>query len=247
MGVTRKSVLGLIAVGLAVVLPGGAQAGFSVTSIAGVYQDAGGAQVQVYKSSNGNYLGDLAQAATIQGCPAAKGHTVWIIDGNGGRSAKVYAPDCSDSFSTATFAFGSGYVRVCTAEPGSSTPPSRSAPAAGVGAWGATTGCGDLKQLSAGEPAGQAHTAGDYIKKIRRGRCVLKFGPTSFFVRIANVADDKAVKVLFSNNGRSAETGQKSGKEFRFDLPAKKGANHVKVTVKTFHGKTYTKKKTLYC
>src|SRR3954468_15060745 len=123
MGVTRKRTLGLIVAGLAVGVPGGAQAGFSVSSIAGVYQDAGGAQVQVYKSSNGNYLGDLAQAATIQGCPAAKGHTVWIIDGNGGRSAKVYGSDCTDSFGTATFAFDGGYVRVCTAQPGSSSPP----------------------------------------------------------------------------------------------------------------------------
>ena len=76
---------------------------------------------------------------------------------------------------------------------------------------------------------------------------MLKNGPTSFFVRIAKVADDPAIRVLFSNNGQSAEIGQKSGKEFRFDLPAKKGANHVKVTVKTRHKKKYVKTKTLFC
>src|SRR3954447_9365872 len=162
-------------------LPASAGADFGVTSIAGVYQGDNGVQVKVYKSSNGKYLGDAAQATTIKGCAVTSGHTLWIIDGNGGESA------------------------------------------------------------------GTPHTVGDYVKNIHRGKCVLKFGPTSFFVRIANVADDKAVKVLFSNNGHSAQTGDKSGKYFRFDLPAKKGANHVKVTVKTFHGKTYTKKKTLYC
>ena len=229
-------------------LPTGAGAGsFSVTSIAGVFQgDA--VQVKVYKSSNGKYLGDVAQATTIAGCAAAAGHTVWIIDGEGGQSAKVYdSSDCTDSFSTATFAFDGGYVRVCTAEPGSTTPPTSSAPTGTLPGTVGATGCADLKQISKGEEEGTPHTVGDYVKNIRRGRCVLKNGPTSFFVRIANVADDKAVKVRFSNNGEFAQTGQKSGKEYRFDLPAKKGANHVKVIVKTFHGKTYKRSKTFTC
>lgn len=233
---------------LMLALPSGAGAGaFSVTSITGVFQ-GDGVQVKVYKSSNGKYLGDVAQATTINGCPAAAGHTVWIIDGNGGQSAKVYAPDCTDSFGTATFSFDGGYVRVCTAEPGSSDPPPASgAPAGTLPGTVGTAGCSDLKQISKGEEEGTPHTVGDYVKNIRRGRCVLKNGPTSFFVRIANVPDDLAVKVRFSNNGHFAQTGDKSGKEYRFDLPAKKGANHVKVIVKTFHGKTYKKTKTFTC
>src|SRR4051812_49337409 len=93
-------------------LPAGAGGGgFSVTSIAGVYQ-GDGIQVKVYKSSNGKYLGDAAQAATINGCPVTSGHTLWIVDGQGGQSAKVYGADCIDSFGQATFAFSGGYVRV---------------------------------------------------------------------------------------------------------------------------------------
>jgi len=228
--------------------PAGAGADFGVTSIAGTYQGDNGVQVKVYKSSNGKYLGDAAQATTIGGCAVTAGHTLWIIDGNGGQSAKVYGSDCTDNFAQATFSFGGGYVRVCTADPSSDAPPPSSDAAMGSlpGAVG-TTGCNDLKQISSGESPGTPHTVGDYVKNIRRGRCVLKNGPTDFFVRIATVADDKAVKVLFSNNGHSAQAGDRVGKEFRFDLPAKKGANHVKVTVKTFHGKTYKKTKTLYC
>src|SRR3954469_3962119 len=236
-----------MAIAALALLPGNAGADFGVTSIAGVYQGDNGVQVKVYKSSNGKYLGDAAQATTINGCPVTSGHTLWIIDGNGGQSAKVYNADCSDNFATATFAFSGGYVRVCTADSAGGTPPTSSAPAGTLPGTVGSPGCADLKQISAGEAPGTPHTVGDYVKNIHRGKCVLKFGPTSFFVRIANVADDKAVKVLFSNNGHSAQTGDKSGKYFRFDLPAKKGANHVKVTVKTFHGKTYVKKKTLFC
>src|SRR3954453_12199080 len=117
-----------MAIAALLALPTGAGADFGVTSIAGVYQGDGGVQVKVYKSSNGKYLGDAAQATTINGCPVSAGHTLWIIDGNGGQGAKVYDAECTDSFATATFAFGGGYVRVCTADSAGGTPPTSSAP-----------------------------------------------------------------------------------------------------------------------
>lgn len=227
----------------------------AATTVAGTWQGTE-AQVRVYQSSNGMFLGDVAAASTIAGCPAAKDHTVWIIDSSTpvhGRSAKVYDSACSDTFSTATFEVlndgASDYLRVCTAEHGVDTAPTSSAAPGTLPASLGTTGCADLKRVitMGGGDTDVPHTAGDYIKKIRRGRCVLRFGPTSFFTRIANVYDDLAVKVLMSVNGSSAEIGQRSGNEYRFDLKAKKGANVVKVTVKTFEGKKYVKKTTLYC
>src|SRR3954447_2341251 len=116
---------------LVALLPAGAGADFGVTSIAGVFQ-GDGIQVKVYKSSNGKYLGDAAQAATINGCPVSAGHTLWIIDGNGGQSAKVYGAECTDNFGQATFSFNGGYVRVCTADPDSSGPPPSSSAAMGT-------------------------------------------------------------------------------------------------------------------
>src|SRR3954463_2214155 len=110
-----------IVAGLAL-LPGGAAADFGVTSVAGVYQGDGNVQVKVYKSSNGKYLGDAAAASTINNCPVTAGHTLWIIDGNGGQSAKVYNSDGNDNFATATFAFSGGYVRVCPADSAGGTP-----------------------------------------------------------------------------------------------------------------------------
>src|SRR3954451_3258936 len=148
-----------MAIAALLALPTGAGADFGVTSVAGVYQGDGGVQVKVYKSSNGKYLGDAAQATTIGGCPVTAGHTLWIIDGNGGQSAKVYGADCEDNFGQATFAFSGGYVRVCTADPNSDAPPPTSSAAMGSlpGAVG-TTGCNDLKQVSSGESAGTPHT-----------------------------------------------------------------------------------------
>src|SRR3954453_13986864 len=94
---------GTIAMLLCALAPAPAGAGgFGVTSIAGVYQGDNGVQVKVYKSSNGKYLGDAAQATTVGGCAVTAGHTLWIVDGNGGQSAKVYGTDCADNFGQAT-------------------------------------------------------------------------------------------------------------------------------------------------
>src|SRR3954452_11843955 len=103
----RRFWIGTAIIATLALTPAGAGADFGVTSITGVSQ-GDGIQVKVYKSSNGKYLGDAAQAATIKGCPVTSGHTLWIIDGNGGQSAKVYNSDCSDNFATATCAFSGG-------------------------------------------------------------------------------------------------------------------------------------------
>jgi hypothetical protein len=246
----RGKVLIVAAIGT-LAAPGAASA---ATTVAGMWQGAE-AQVRVSQSPNGAFLGDVAAATTIAGCPVAKDHTLWIIDSTSpvhGRSAKVYDATCADSFSTATFQVlddgTSDWLRVCVAEPGSEAVPTSTAPAGTLPSGLGVTGCADLKRVLGFSGAdGPAHTAGDYIKKIRRGRCVLRFGPTSFFTRIAQVADDPAVKVRMIVNGRSAETGQVSGNEYRFDMKARKGENVVKVIVRTFDGKVYKKTKKLTC
>jgi hypothetical protein len=239
---------------VAAVLTLGTGTAAAATPLAGLYQ-ADGAQVRIESSASGNYLGNLAAAATVAGCAAPNDSTQWIIEPEGplhGRSAKVYDGSCNDRFGTATFAMQeageSSYLRVCVASPDAAGPaPASTAPAGTLPSTLGTPGCFDFKRISDPGPAIAPHTVGDYVKNVRRGRCVLKYGPTSFFVRITKVADDPAVRVLLSNNGQSAQAGQKSGKEYRFDLPAKKGANHVKVIVRTRHGKKYVKTKTLYC
>jgi hypothetical protein len=232
-----------MAAAVVLVLPSGAGAGTS--TITGDFQ-GDGVLVDVYKA-NGTYYGELAEAATLNGCPVNRGQSLWTIyPGNDGK-ATVFHDDCNYLDEPATFSFKGGYVRVCVAEPKSKEPPpTSSAPTGTLPGTAGAAGCADFKQVKQGPSEEWPKTAGAYIKRIWHDTCTLPHGLTSFYVRVADVQADPVIKVRLANNGEFRPAHRK-GNTYRFDVPAKKGANSVTVILKTFHDRTLKKTKTLYC